>query len=94
MGQVLRRLSRVVYSTIDVSEDAALGGAIQIEGYSEGLIIMPSAWTAADLGFKTCETEDGTFAILRDTAGVAVDVEDPAAGVAGGDRCRGPRRPE
>lgn len=77
---VPRKAAGVFNSTIAINK--AIGSAVCLEGREGGYIIMPSAWTAADLGFKVCDTEDGTFAILRDTAGVAVDIEDPAAGIA------------
>lgn len=78
MGQVLRRKSTVQYSTIDISDDAALGSAIQVEGFDKGYIEMPAAWDAADIGFKVCDTEDGTYVILRDATGTVVDIEEPA----------------
>lgn len=76
------RKSTVQYSTIDISVDAALGTAVLVEGYDEGYLVMPAAWTAADIGFKVCDTKDGTYSILRDTAGVIVDIEDPTVDIA------------
>lgn len=77
---VIRKASEVHTSTITIN--TALGSAIKVEGMSCGYVLMPAAWTAADLAFKVCDTEDGTYSILRDTAGVAVDIEDPAVDIA------------
>ena len=80
MATVVRKASAVYKSTIAIN--TAIGSAVKLEGHEGGYIIMPAAWTAADLAFKVCDTEDGTYAIIRDTAGVAIDIEDPAAGKA------------
>jgi hypothetical protein len=77
---VIRRASQVYKSTIAIN--TALGTAVKLEGHEKGYIVMPSAWTTADIGFKVCDTKDGTYSILRDTAGVVVDIEDPAANIA------------
>lgn len=71
---VIKKVSQVLVSTIANGE--ALGTAIKIEGCERGHVIMPSAWTDADLGFKVCDTQDGTFVILHDLNGVVVDIED------------------
>jgi hypothetical protein len=75
------RKAAAVYNSI-IAKDAAVGSAVKLEGNERGYIVMPAAWTAADIGFKVCDTEDGTYSILRDTAGVAVDIEDPAVNIA------------
>jgi len=39
-----------------------------------GLVGIPSAWTAADLGFKVSDTLAGTYSPLRDESGALVTV--------------------
>jgi len=74
---VISKQASVYKSTIAIN--TALGGAVKLEGCEGGYIIMSAAWTAADLSFKVCDTEDGTYVIIRDTAGAVIDIEDPAA---------------
>lgn len=39
-----------------------------------GMVGVPSAWTSAAIGFKVCDTADGTFSPLRDEAGSFVQI--------------------
>jgi len=65
--------------TQTIAAAAALSDAFCMLGYSEMIIVMPSAWTAASIGFQVCDTLGGTYAPLSDAAGnlleatVAVD---------------------
>ena len=68
----VRRSTAVGLSTILIN--AATGSAVKIEGHQTGMVIMPAAWTAASLGFKVCDTEDGTYLILRTDAGVPIQI--------------------
>ena len=69
----VRRSTAVEQSTI--ASGAALGSAVRIEGHQSGIVIMPAAWTAASLGFKVCDTEDGTYVILRGIDGTPLQIE-------------------
>ena len=68
----IKRLTQVHTSVI--ANDQAEGSAIKIEGHQAGVVIMPVAWTAASLGFKVCDTENGTYVILRGVDGVPVQI--------------------
>ena len=68
----IRRSTAVGLSTMVIN--TAIGGAVSIEGHQSGIVIMPSAWTAASLGFKVCDTEDGTYVILRTDEGVPIQI--------------------
>lgn len=48
---------------VDLSDGFGSLGAILVDG-----------WTAANIGFKVSDTESGTFAPLRDSAGAIVQV--------------------
>lgn len=39
-----------------------------------GMVGVPSTWTSAAIGFKVCDTADGTFSPLRDEAGSIVQI--------------------
>lgn len=47
-------------------------GAIDLTGVAWGSVIMPVAWTAANLAFFACGTRDGTYVPMRDEAGAAL----------------------
>lgn len=47
-----------------------------------GMVGVPSTWTAAAIGFKVCDTADGTFVPLRDEAGSVVQISGVQAAAA------------
>lgn len=57
-----------------IAESAAVSGVIDIREWSGAIVITPAAWTAANIGIQVAEASDGTFVILRDKDGVAVQV--------------------
>jgi len=66
--------------TATIASGAALSDAIDVRAYGAGIVIMPAAWTTADLGLQVCPTATGTFAPLRDTSnGYSTDVSVDAA---------------
>ena len=59
-----------------------LSEAIDLRLYGAAGIIMPAAWTTADLGIKVCATVDGTYVKLLDKDsgyGTDVSIEDASA---------------
>lgn len=68
----IRRSTAVGLSTI--ASSAALGSAVKIEGHQSGIVIMPAAWTAASMGFKVCDTENGTYVIVRAIDGTPLQI--------------------
>lgn len=65
MTVTTKRMAESLPSLFDISADPTLGAAVKFEGHSAGCVIMPSGWTDANLGFKVCDQEEGTFVILR-----------------------------
>lgn len=66
-----------------IASGAYLSDAIDIRVYASGVVMMPAAWTTADLGIYVCDTEDGTFQPLLDSSGeygVDVNIDGAAAG--------------
>jgi len=64
--------------TVTIAESAHLSGAIDMRDYSGGILVMPAAWTTADIGFHISDAIDGTFVPLKDhdDAYVVVDAPD------------------
>lgn len=45
---------------------------VHLDHFIYGALHLPSAWTAAEIAFKACPTEDGTYNPLIDTDGARV----------------------
>jgi hypothetical protein len=71
-GKGIGRLGMQVAVTI--ADGAALSEAIYMEPFAGGMVYVPDSWSAANLGFKVCDTEGGTFAILKDASGVPIQI--------------------
>lgn len=67
----VRRSTTVEQSTITIN--TAIGTAVKLEGHQTGRVVI-TAWTAASLGFKVCDTEDGTYVIARGNDGVPIQL--------------------
>lgn len=60
--------------TVTIGSGASLSGEVDLEGYKLAAIIMPAAWTAANLTFQASDASAGTFADVYDDAGTEVSV--------------------
>ena len=58
---------------VTIAISAALSDPIDLSKYSGGVILMPSAWTAAGIGFKISKSYGGTYVALIDAAGEEVE---------------------
>lgn len=71
----MERLYKSIAATI--ANGAALSDAIDMRKFAGGSILIPSAWTAANLGFQFSDTEAGTYTWLEnDDDGVPVQITD------------------
>ena len=61
------------YATIDVSDDDDLSNAVELLGFQVVAVIMPAAWTAADIRFQV-NPGDGTFRDVYDAQGVQLSL--------------------
>lgn len=61
------------YKTI-ILNGAALSNVMSFYEYAYGMLHMPSAWTAASIGFQVASELDGPFLPLYDEAGALVEV--------------------
>ena len=73
MAKNIYRSTTVVHPTI--ANGAAITEAIPVHEYAGGLVTIPAAWTAANLGFQVSDTEAGTYVKVKDKAGDPVQVE-------------------
>jgi len=62
-----------VTKTLTIANAAALSDEFKMEGYSEIIIFMPAAWTAAGIGFHVSTVSGGTFVPLFDAAGDEIE---------------------
>lgn len=62
-----------VQSTL-ISDGTAVSRAVNFSRVAGGIVIVPTSWTAANLGFYVCDTFGGTYVILRDEAGNPVQI--------------------
>lgn len=58
--------------SVTIASGAALSDAFSIKDFTEGLIHMPAAWTAADIGFQVASTLGGTYQPLYNSSGLIV----------------------
>lgn len=67
-----------------IAQDSALAtSAFDMSNYSGGMVFVPSAWTAANMGFYVCDTSTGTFVIAKDKSGVPIQIGTIATGASG-----------
>lgn len=69
--------------TQNIAQDQSLAStAFDMSDYSLGFVITPSTWTAANIGFKMCDTLDGTYLIAKDKSGVPIQISGVSTGAA------------
>lgn len=71
------------YIPLTIADGAALSSAVDMSIYSGGYVDIATSWTAANMGFKVCDTATGTFVILRDEAGNPVQISGIVVDAAG-----------
>ena len=64
--------SSSIFATIPTGD--SLSAPIYFADFEKMLVHIPSAWTAADIGFQVCGTVDGTYHDLYDDAGALVEI--------------------
>lgn len=67
--------------TATIASGAALSGAIDLGGADDFAIVMPSAWTTANLSFQGSDSLTGTYADLYTDGGNEVVVSAAASRV-------------
>jgi hypothetical protein len=62
------------YALITILSGEAESETLDFGNYAGGMVLVPSAWTAANIGFKVSRLNNGTYNILRDDIGVPVQI--------------------
>ncbi len=70
--------------SLTIANGAAVSDAFRYERAKHGALLTGTAWTAANIGFQACTTEDGTFRhIEHHDSGEPIQIENIAAGASG-----------
>jgi hypothetical protein len=64
---------------VSIAESGSLSGEVDLRGYELDAVLMPAAWTAANLTFQAAEASGGTFRDVHDDTGTEVTVTAAAA---------------
>ena len=75
-------LRQTKVENVTIAINTAISGAIDVSRYSGMQVFMPAAWTAANIGFKVCATESGTYVQLNDKDDAIVEIASPTAALA------------
>ena len=70
--KLLRRANEAISLTVDIDVDADLTDAAVCDGYSFGMLWVPSTFDGTQIKFHTCATKGGTFTVLCDEAGTQI----------------------
>ena len=62
--------------TIAINQ-AQSASPLNIGEFDGGHIIFPNGWTAANLAFKMCDTQAGTYGPVKDKAGSLIELVGP-----------------
>lgn len=65
-----------------IPNGTAFSGTLSFYEFAYGIVHMPAAWTAADIGFYVASELNGTFQELFDSGGTRVEITGPAADLA------------
>jgi hypothetical protein len=69
--------------TTTIPINTALSEPIDMSNFYGGMVLVPAAWDAANIGFKVCETENGTFVPAKDNVGVPLQITTVVVNAAG-----------
>jgi hypothetical protein len=59
---------------LTIANNAALSEAFFMGDCLNGIVIVPSTWTDANIGFYICDTSGGTFVPACDKTGVPIQI--------------------
>lgn len=59
---------------VTIANGAAISEAIDVRECVGGFVIVPGAWTDANIGFQVCDTSSGTFVALKDKTGSPLQI--------------------
>ena len=67
-------IKKVPFKKLTIASSAAITGELDIRDAYIGFVIVPSAWTAANIGFKIATESGGTFVTARDDSGSPIQI--------------------
>lgn len=77
MAAIHRQILRDAVSyQLTLESTDAVTGSFDMRPFSGGFVTVPSAWTAANIGFYVCETSGGTFVPAKDSTGGIIQITD------------------
>jgi len=62
------------YTKVTILSGEAESDEFNFSNSAGGVVLVPSVWTGANIGFKVAEREDSDFYILRDDLGAPVQI--------------------
>lgn len=69
--------------TLTIANGAAVSDPVNFSQYAGGIVAMPAAWTAANVGFQIADDEDGPYYPLLNAGNDApIEIGSPTAGSA------------
>ena len=73
---LINRTTKV--QTLTIANGVAISDAVDMRDYAGGQVLMPAAWTAANIGFKIASSEGDTYFPLYDSDGAIIEIGSPA----------------
>ena len=70
--KLLRRASPAISLTVTIATDADLTDAAVCDGYSFGILYIPSNFDGTQIKFHVCDTYGGTYVPLVDDTGTDI----------------------
>lgn len=70
----------VAVESLTIAQGAAISDAYDFRRFIGGHVIVPGTWTAANIGFKVCDTIDGTYVTACDKTGAPIQISGVATG--------------
>lgn len=67
--KLLRKAAEEISLTVDIDVDADLTNAAPCDGFSFGMLWIPSNFDGTQIKFHTCSTKTGTYLPLIDDSG-------------------------
>lgn len=75
-GGFVKIVRDTAVKTATIPINTALSDAVDVRQFAGGMIEIPAVMTACNLGFKGCDTVDGTFKIIgKLTGGGAAEID-------------------
>ena len=61
-------------TNVTIANGAATSGAFRLHEWLFGTVFVPDSWTDANIGFKVCAEESGTYVVAKDSSGSPLQI--------------------